>query len=104
MSMYCVLAMKHLPRFLAVLMSLQFTHTILLLDRQASSVRMARNIQLVIKEETHADKVIDPAGGSYFMETLTSELVDKAWTLFLEIQSAGGHDAFITSGQLREIA
>lgn len=69
----------------------------------SSSVRMARNIQLVIKEETHADKVIDPAGGSYFMETLTSELVDKAWTLFLEIQSTGGYDAFVTSDQFGKL-
>lgn len=69
----------------------------------SSSVRMARNIQLVIKEETHSDKVIDPAGGSYFMEALTSELVDKAWTLFLEIQSTGGYDAFITSGQFAKL-
>ena len=69
----------------------------------SSSIRMARNIQLVIKEETHADKVIDPAGGSYFIETLTSELVEKAWTLFLEIESAGGYEAFITSGRVREI-
>jgi methylmalonyl-CoA mutase len=68
-----------------------------------SSVRMARNIQLVIKEETHADKVIDPAGGSYFMETLTSELVDKAWALFLEIESTGGYEAFITSGRLESL-
>jgi methylmalonyl-CoA mutase len=66
----------------------------------AASIRLARNIQLVIKEETHADKVIDPAGGSYFLETLTSELVDKAWTLFLEIQSTGGYEAFMTSGRL----
>ena len=64
---------------------------------------MARNIQLVIKEETHAEKVIDPAGGSYFMETLTSELVEKAWTLFLEIQSADGHEAFATSGQFDKL-
>jgi methylmalonyl-CoA mutase len=64
-----------------------------------ASIRLARNIQLVIKEETHADKVIDSAGGSYFIETLTSELVDKAWTLFLEIQSTGGYEAFITSGR-----
>ncbi len=63
----------------------------------AASIRLARNIQLVIKEETHADKVIDPAGGSYYLETLTSELIDKAWTLFLEIQSTGGYEAFITS-------
>lgn len=68
-----------------------------------SSVRLARNIQLVIKEETHTDKVIDPAGGSYFIETLTSELVDKAWTLFLEIESLGGYDAFITSGRLESL-
>ena len=87
MSIYCVLAMKHLPRFLVVLTLLQFIRTILLLDRQAASIRLARNIQLVIKEETHVDKVIDPAGGSYFIETLTSELVEKAWTLFLEIDS-----------------
>jgi len=68
-----------------------------------SSVRMARNIQLVIKEETNMDKVIDSAGGSYFMETLTSELVEKAWTLFLEIQSNGGYDAFIISGQFEKL-
>ena len=69
----------------------------------SSSVRMARNIQLVIKEETHSDKVIDPAGGSYFMETLTSELVDKSWTLFLEIQSTGGYDAFIASDKFGKL-
>ncbi|MBO0586385.1 methylmalonyl-CoA mutase family protein [Sporosarcina sp. E16_8] len=69
----------------------------------SSSVRMARNIQLVIKEESHADKIIDPAGGSYFMETLTSELVDKAWTLFLDIQSIGGYDAFINRGQFGKL-
>jgi len=68
-----------------------------------SSVRMARNIQLVIKEETNTDKVIDSAGGSYFMETLTSELVEKAWTLFLEIQSNGGYDAFVISGQFKKL-
>ncbi|WP_188006662.1 methylmalonyl-CoA mutase family protein [Sporosarcina sp. ANT_H38] len=68
-----------------------------------SSIRMARNIQLVIKEETHTDKVIDPAGGSYFIETLTSELVDKAWALFLEIESLGGYDVFSTSGRLESL-
>ena len=66
----------------------------------SSSVRLARNIQLVIKEETHVDKVIDPSGGSYFIETLTSELVDKSWALFLEMESVGGYDTFITSGRL----
>ena len=64
-----------------------------------SSVRLARNIQLVIKEETHVDKVIDPAGGSYFIETLTSELVEKAWAFFWKLNLAGGYEAFIASGQ-----
>lgn len=68
-----------------------------------SSVRFARNIQLVIKEESHADKVMDPAGGSYFIETLTAELVDKAWALFVEIEAAGGYEAFLQQGYLAEL-
>ena len=56
-----------------------------------SSVRLARNLQLVIKEETAIDKVIDPAGGSYFIETLTLELAEKAWDLFLDIEESGGY-------------
>ena len=47
-----------------------------------ASVRFARNIQLVIKEETLVNKVLDPSAGSYFIETLTQELVEKAWALF----------------------
>lgn len=67
------------------------------------SVRLARNIQLVIKEETHVNKVVDPAGGSYFIEALTSELVEKAWSLFLEIEEMGGYDAFLATGRLEEL-
>lgn len=69
----------------------------------ASSIRFARNIQLVIKEETHANKVVDAAGGSYFIETVTSELVDKAWNSFLSIEAAGGYDAFMQSGVLEKL-
>ncbi len=65
-----------------------------------SSVRFARNIQLVMKEETHVDKVIDPAGGSYFIETLTAELVDKAWALFIEMEAVGGYEVYTASGRL----
>ena len=46
-----------------------------------ASVRYARNVQLVIKNETLVDKVLDPSGGSYFIDTLTNELVEKAWEL-----------------------
>lgn len=68
-----------------------------------SSVRFARNIQLVIKEETQVDKVIDAAGGSYFIETLTSELVDKAWALFLEIEADGGYEIYVQNVQLEKL-
>ncbi|QFF99342.1 hypothetical protein PB01_11180 [Psychrobacillus glaciei] len=50
-----------------------------------TSKRIARNMQLVLKEETHIGRVLDAAGGSYYLETLTKELVEKAWTLFLEL-------------------
>ena len=68
----------------------------------ASSIRYSRNMQLVLKEETHVEKVLDPAGGSYFIEKLTEELVDEAWTLFLEIESKGGIKHFHESGRLQE--
>lgn len=68
----------------------------------SSSLRLARNVQLVIKEETLVNKVVDPAGGSYFLETITKQLVEKAWDFFLEIESQGGYQAYISSGQLEQ--
>ncbi|REB10081.1 methylmalonyl-CoA mutase [Sporosarcina sp. BI001-red] len=70
----------------------------------AQSLRYACNVQLIIREETHADKVIDPGGGSYFIEQLTDELVHKAWQRFLEIEESGGRNAFLQSGQLQQLA
>ncbi|GEN84243.1 methylmalonyl-CoA mutase [Sporosarcina luteola] len=69
----------------------------------ASSIRYSRNIQLVLKEETHVEKVLDPAGGSYFIEKLTDELVEKAWELFLDIENKGGVDVFLQNGLLNEL-
>lgn len=54
------------------------------------SRRIARNIQLILKEEAHLDRLIDPAGGSYFVEKLTYETAQKTWSLFQEIQRQGG--------------
>ena len=54
------------------------------------SERIARNIHLVLKEETLIDQVVDPAGGSFYIETLTNEVADAAWKLFLEIEEKGG--------------
>ena len=67
-----------------------------------TSARLARNIQLVIKEETLVNEVIDPSGGSYFIERLTQELVEKAWGLFVEIDDAGGYQAYAEGSALTE--
>ena len=66
------------------------------------SARLARNIQLVIKEETLVNEVIDPSGGSYFIENLTKALVENAWQLFVAIDEAGGYQAYVESGALTE--
>jgi len=55
------------------------------------SVRMARNIQLILKEEAYFDKVSNPANGSYYIEDLTNQLVSKSWDLFLEVENQGGY-------------
>lgn len=67
------------------------------------SARIARNVSLVLKEETHVLRVVDPAGGSYFIETLTADFVTEAWVLFLEIEDAGGIDSFTQSGALQKM-
>lgn len=54
------------------------------------SNRIARNTQLILKEEAHLSKTVDPAGGSWYVEHLTTELAEKAWALFLEIEDNGG--------------
>ena len=52
--------------------------------------RMARNISLILKEESYFNKVSDPSSGSYYIENLTNELSLNAWTLFQEIEANGG--------------
>lgn len=64
------------------------------------SIRIARNVVLVQKEESNVQNVLDPSGGSYFIESLTAEYVEKAWSLFLEIEDAGGIDQFIQTNKL----
>lgn len=66
------------------------------------SIRIARNVLLVIKEESHATRVLDPAGGSYYIESLTHDLVKKAWAKFVEIEEAGGYSAYVASGNLQK--
>ncbi len=62
------------------------------------SARIARNTQLFLQEETMMTKVIDPWGGSYYVEKLTDELMDKAWELIAEIEELGGMAKAIETG------
>ena len=69
------------------------------------SHRVARNIQLLLKEESYFDKVIDPSGGSYYIEQLTQELAEKGWLKFQKIEKKGGFIGLVTSGNLhRELS
>ncbi|PXV63119.1 methylmalonyl-CoA mutase [Dysgonomonas alginatilytica] len=62
------------------------------------SARIARNTQIYIQEETQICKEIDPWGGSYYVETLTNELVHKAWDLIQEVEKLGGMAKAIETG------
>lgn len=62
------------------------------------SARIARNTQLYLQEETNITKVVDPWGGSYYVEALTNELVEKAWAHLEEIEKLGGMAKAIETG------
>ena len=62
------------------------------------SARIARNTQLYLQDETYITKVIDPWGGSYFVESLTNELIQKGWKHILEVESYGGMTKAIEAG------
>ena len=74
-------------------------------EQGAFSERWARNLQHIIKEESYFDKVVDPAAGSYYIETLTDSLMRGAWELFLKVDEMGGYaKAFVDGFISREIA
>jgi methylmalonyl-CoA mutase len=79
---------------------LPFTAALGLPDRFAR--RIARNTQLVLLEESHLGKVADPAAGSGSVEDLTDQLCRAAWTLFREIEAAGGIAAALTNGFVQQ--
>ena len=64
--------------------------------------RMARNTHLVLQEESGLGRVIDPAGGSFAIETLTADLTATAWKLFQDIEAAGGIASALTSGRIQD--
>ncbi len=64
------------------------------------SERIARNQQNLLREESHLDKVVDPAGGSYYIETLTASLAQEGWKLFLDVEDKGGFKAAVESNEV----
>ena len=68
------------------------------------SKRIARNVELLLKHESHFDQVVDPAGGSYYIENLTQSIAAEAWKLFLELEEKGGYVAAFESGYVVELS
>ncbi|WP_328403870.1 methylmalonyl-CoA mutase subunit beta [Streptomyces sp. NBC_00390] len=79
---------------------LPFDHALGLPD--AFARRIARNTSTILLEESHLGRVIDPAGGSWYVEQLTDELAHAAWQWFLEIEQAGGQSAALQSGLIAQ--
>jgi methylmalonyl-CoA mutase len=66
------------------------------------SRRIARNTQLLLLEESNIGRVIDPAGGSWFVESLTDDLAASAWNIFTEIEGLGGYRTALDSGWITD--
>lgn len=75
-------------------------------DKRTSSAsfsrRIARNTQLLLLEESNIGRVLDPAGGSWFVESLTDDLATNAWTVFTEVEAAGGYRVALDTGWIAE--
>jgi len=68
----------------------------------AISLRLSRNIQLLLKHEAYLDKVADPAAGAYLFEALTDSLARESWALFQKVEGMGGYLAAAANGFLRD--
>ena len=71
-------------------------------DPTEFSKRIARNVELLLKHEAHFDQVVDPAGGSYYVENLTQSIANEAWKLFLELEEKGGYTEAYKAGYIKE--
>jgi methylmalonyl-CoA mutase len=65
------------------------------------SERIARNQQLLLKEESHFDKIVDPSAGSYYLEMLTASIAEQAWKYFLTVEDKGGFYAALKEGYVQ---
>lgn len=64
--------------------------------------RIARNTQIILKKEAHFDRVVDPAGGAYYIEELTQSIAEYAWKLFQDIENEGGYIEAFKKGKIQE--
>lgn len=67
------------------------------------SYRIAKNTQIILKEESYFDKIVDPAGGSYYIEKLTNDISAKAWEMFLELENSGGFFANVKNNTIQNM-
>ncbi len=66
------------------------------------SERIAKNIHIILQEESYFNKVVDPAAGSYYIETLTDQLAEKAWELFKTVEAKGGLLTCVKAGWIQD--
>lgn len=66
------------------------------------SRRISRNVQIILKEESYFDKVVDPAAGSYYIENLTDSIAEHAWKLFQDVEAQGGITKLILAGEIKK--
>lgn len=66
------------------------------------SRRISRNVQIILKEESYFDKVVDPAAGSYYIENLTDSIAEHAWKLFQDVEAQGGMTKLVLAGEIKK--
>lgn len=71
-------------------------------DSSGFSERIARNTQLILKDEAYFDKVTDPSAGSYYIESLTASLASETWKLFQQVEKEGGYIAALEKGFIQK--
>jgi methylmalonyl-CoA mutase len=71
-------------------------------DSSGFSTRIARNVQLILREEAYLDRVADPASGSYFIEYLTDSICERSWNLFKEVETMGGFQKAFEKGWIQD--
>lgn len=72
-------------------------------DPDEFSTRLARNQQIILKEEVYLDKVVDPSAGSYYIENLTQLIAEAAWKVFLQVEEKGGMVEAVKAGFVQEL-